>query len=127
MSDITKNDCLLKQVEEQEKIARQFGFYWERFDQLIEQIQSECKEVQQAWQKNDRENLQEEIGDLLQAAACLAVFCELDPQETLRKSVKKFQRRYDNVVKLAQSEGYSDLKNQPFELLISYWKRAKKL
>lgn len=34
--------CLLKKVEKQELVAKEFGFYWEHFDQLIEQIQNEC-------------------------------------------------------------------------------------
>ena len=30
--------CLLKKIEEQELEAQEFGFYWENFDQLIQQI-----------------------------------------------------------------------------------------
>ena len=118
--------CLLKQVEDQEIAAKQFGFYWENIQQLIEQIQSECVEVQEAWEKNDRTHLQEEVGDLIQAAISLAVFCQLDPHETLRKSIEKFQKRYAAIVKFAQEDGYAHLHQQPFELLMHYWNRAKK-
>ncbi len=125
MKNSSKHDCLLKRVEEQEITARQFGFYWEHINQLIEQIQSECLEVQEAWQKNDRTHLQEEIGDLLQAAISLAVFCNLDPHETLLKAIEKFQKRYNTVVELAQHDGYTNLRQQAFEVLMSYWNRAK--
>lgn len=124
MSAFKENE-LLKRIEEQEIEAREFGFYWENINQLIEQIQSECLEVQEAWQKNDRSHLQEEIGDLLLAAISLAIFCGLDPQETLLKSSEKFQKRYKTVVKLAQTDGYHNLHQQPSELLMNYWKRAK--
>lgn len=127
MQNSSKNDCLLKRVEEQEIAARKFGFYWENINQLIEQIQSECKEVQDAWKKNDRTHLQEELGDLLQAAVSLAVFCDLDPHETLLKGIEKFQKRYNAVVELSQSDGYDNLQQQPFEVLMSYWKRAKNI
>ncbi len=121
-----KNICPLKQVEEQEIEARKFGFYWEHIDQLIEQVRSECLEVQDAWQKNDRSHLQEEVGDLIQATVSLAVFCGFDPRETLLKSVEKFQKRYDTCVKLVHDDGYADLRDQPFnDVLLSYWKRAK--
>lgn len=116
---------LLKEVEEQEKVAKEFGFYWENFSQLIEQIQNECKEAEEAWENGDIAHLQEEIGDLIQAAISLAVFCKLDPHETLSNSIKKFQRRYDAVVELARSEGHENLQRQSFETLIDYWKRAK--
>lgn len=118
---------LFKQIEGQAITARQFGFYWEHIHQLIEQIQSECLEIQEAWQKNDRSHLQEEIGDLLQAAVSLAVFCQLDPHETLQKSAEKFQKRYDQLVALAQNDGHSHLHHQPFDVLMHYWKKAKKL
>lgn len=120
-----KDHCLLKKVEEQEIAAREFGFYWENLRQLIEQIQSECLEVEEAWQKNDRTHLQEEIGDLIQAAVALAVFCDLDPHETLSKSIQKFQKRYDIVVELAKRDGYDHLHKQSFEVLMNYWNLSK--
>lgn len=119
------NECLLRQVEQQELVAKEFGFYWENLNQLIEQIQSECVEIQDAWNKKDVSHLQEEVGDLIQAAISLAIFCKLDPHETLSKSIEKFQRRYDLVVQLAQSEGHENLHQQPFETLMDYWNRAK--
>lgn len=125
MQDSLNECCLLKEVEKQEIVAKKFGFYWENFSQLIEQIQNECEEIQEAWNKGDRDHLQEEVGDLIQAAISLAIFCELDPRKTLLKSIEKFQRRYDVVVELARSEGHKDLHNQSFDVLMDYWKRAK--
>jgi uncharacterized protein YabN with tetrapyrrole methylase and pyrophosphatase domain len=116
----------LKRIEEQEIAARNFGFYWQHINQIIEQIHNECIEIQEAWQKNDLVHLQEEIGDLLQAATSLSIFCNLDPHDTLLKSIRKFQKRYDTVVKLAHEDGHKDLHQQPFEVLMSYWNRAKK-
>ncbi len=125
MQSCSQDHNLLKRVEEQEFVAKEFGFYWEHIDQLIEQIQSECAEIQEAWQKNDESHLQEEIGDLLQAAISLAVYCGMDPQETLLKSIEKFQARFSKVVAFAQEDGYQDLRQQPFDVLMNYWNRAK--
>lgn len=125
MKKNSKNNCLLKRVEEQEVAARNFGFYWESIDQLIEQIQSECLEVKEAWHKNDRKHLQEEIGDLIQAAISLAIFCDLDPHETLLNSIEKFQKRYDTVVELAKQDGHKTLHQKTFEQLMNYWNQAK--
>lgn len=119
-------DCLFERVEELEKKSLQFGFYWENLQQLIEQIQSECKEVQEAWEKNDAAHLQEEIGDLIHATLSLAVFCKLDSYETLLKSTKKYEKRFNALVKLAQADGHDHLNEQPFELLKTYWDRAKR-
>lgn len=125
MQDASNESCLFKQIEKQELDAQEFGFYWENFHQLIEQIQSECVEIEEAWDKKNSLHLQEEIGDLIQAAVSLAIFCKFDPHETLLKSIEKFQRRYDAVVQLAHSDGYENLHKQSFETLMDYWNRAK--
>lgn len=121
-----KKECLLQRVEELERISREFGFYWERIDQLIEQIRSECVEVQEAWENNDRTHLQEEVGDLIMATVSLAIFCELDPRETLRKSIEKYDRRFTKLVELAKKDGHENLAGQPFDVLNDFWIRAKK-
>lgn len=125
MQDFSNKDCLLKQVEKQEIAAKEFGFYWENFSQLMEQVQNECIEIQEAWDNEDINHVQEEVGDLIQAAISLAIFCGLDPRETLSKSIDKFQKRYDVVVQLAQSDGHENLQSQPFKTLMDYWNRAK--
>lgn len=117
--------CLLKRVEEQELEAEKFGFYWENYRQLMDQIQSEAREIQEAWEKGDKTHLQEEVGDLIQAAIGLAVFFRFDPQETLQRSIDKFQDRYDAVVEMAQKEGHATLHHQPYDVLMDYWNRAK--
>lgn len=116
---------LFKRIEQQEKVACEFGFYWNHINQLLKQIKSECQEVDEAWQKNDRTHLQEEVGDLIHASVCLAIFCQLDPYETLRKSLDKFQKRYDQVVAMAQEDGLDHLRNQSMDLLMDYWGKAK--
>lgn len=125
MKDHSHEQCLLKQVEKQELDAEKFGFYWENIQQLIEQIQSECIEIQEAWDKKDKAHLQEEVGDVMQAAISVAVFCKLDPRETLLKGIEKFQQRYDAVVQMAQNDGHKTLHGQPFDVLMHYWNRAK--
>jgi tetrapyrrole methylase family protein/MazG family protein len=127
MSHLDKNQNVFKKIEEQEMVARQFGFYWETMEQLTEQIQSECLEIKEAMQKNDHSHLEEEIGDLLQAAISLAIFCEINPEKALLKSIEKFQKRYDRLVALARQDGRENLQNEKMEVLMSYWKRAKKM
>lgn len=116
---------LLKKVEKQELDAKEFGFYWETIEQLFEQISSECREIEEAHRKGDKAHLQEEIGDLMSAAVSLAIFCGMCPSDTLKKSIDKFQKRYDTLVHLVKEDGRKDLKNQPFEVLMDYWNQAK--
>ena len=126
MKEAETAQSLFKMVESQELTAKDFGFYWETIDQILEQIRSECDEVHDSWQRNDRSHLQEEVGDLIQAAVSLAVFCGLDPDETLHKSIQKFQKRYDAVVKLAKQDGHTDLHGQSMDFFFSIGTRQSK-
>jgi uncharacterized protein YabN with tetrapyrrole methylase and pyrophosphatase domain len=117
--------CLLKKVEEQELEAKKFGFYWESLDQLLDQVKSECKEIEEAWERSNNADLEEEVGDLIQAAISLAVFCKLDPRKTLLLSIEKFQKRYEAVMRLAREDGLEHFHLQTFEKMMEYWNRAK--
>lgn len=119
------SDDLFDVVASQELVAKDFGFYWENFDQLLEQVQSECLEVQEAWKNDDHPHLKEEIGDLIQAAISLAVFCGVDPKTALVSSTQKFQRRYDVVLELARQDGHVDFHSMSFDQMMDYWNRAK--
>lgn len=118
---------ILKKLISLEKEASTFGFKWENPEQIMTQIRSELTEIE-AHLKNpdDREKLQEEIGDLLHAAFSLCVFCEFDPDEILENSVNKFKRRFKKTKKLAKKEGLENLNGQSFDKLMDLWDKAKK-
>ena len=117
---------LFKQIEKQETAARDFGFYWETIDQLLDQIRSECTEVHEAHQKTDLLHLEEEIGDLIHATICLAIFCKIAPQKALHRATNKIQKRFDKVFELAKKEGHKTLHGHSFDQLMYYWDQAKK-
>src|SRR5262245_3883873 len=116
---------VFKRVFEQEKESKEFGFYWEGIDQIIEQIKSECDEVKEAWLKGDRAHLEEEMGDLLNAAVCLSIFCRLEAEEALLKNTDKYEGRFRRLVKLVKQDGLENLKGKSIDVLLGYWRRAK--
>lgn len=121
-----EKECLLKKAEELEIESKDFGFRWDHIDQLMDQIQSECAEVKEAYEKGHKVHLQEEVGDLIHAAVSLAVFCDLDPRETFEESIVKYEKRFRKVIELAQKDGHATLKGHSFDRLMDYWKKAKK-
>lgn len=108
-----------------EQEAAHFGFKWEDATQIMQQIQSECAEVQAHLKdlasSETTEKLQEEIGDLLHAVFSLSIFCQLDPQVTLEKAIAKFARRFALVKQLAQAAGLFTLEGQSFQGLMHFW------
>jgi len=122
---------LLEKVVILEDDASHFGFRWETTDQIMQQIQSECAEIQEhlddGLSKANQTELQEEIGDLLHAVFSLCVYCRFSPQVTLAQSLTKFERRMRAVKLIAEERRLTTLEGQPFDELMRVWDKAKQL
>ncbi|MGL5741965.1 MAG: MazG nucleotide pyrophosphohydrolase domain-containing protein [Legionella sp.] len=119
---------LLNKVELLEREAAEFGFQWETAAQIMKQISSECAEVAEHLQPENKGNrlaLQEEIGDLLHAVFSLCVYCQFSPKETLNQTLEKFDRRLQAVKTITQEKGLDNLQGQPLKELMAIWDQAK--
>ncbi len=112
-----------------EKKSEDFGLAWPNSLEIIQQIESECREIREHLeQKNfDKAALSSEIGDLMHAVMSLSWFCGFDSKKVLVESCNKFEGRLNMMKKLAQAEGLPNLKGQDFNVLMRYWARAKAL
>lgn len=122
---------LLDKIVALEEEASEFGFRWESTEQIMHQIQSECEEIKEhldnGVSKENQNELQEEIGDLLHAVFSLCVFCRLSPRVTLGQTLTKFERRLRAVKLIAEENGLTTLEKQPFDELMRIWDKAKAL
>jgi uncharacterized protein YabN with tetrapyrrole methylase and pyrophosphatase domain len=110
-----------------EKDAKQFGFDWPDELMIIEQAMDECREIKEAIENHEqRERIQEEIGDLLHSAISLCEYAGFDVEETLHKVNKKFGNRMQAIKKLTHDAGLTNLKGQNFEFMMDLWRKAKK-
>ena len=115
---------ILDNIKKLDTQATTFGFQWSKASEIIDQIISECREIEQELQDSP-EKLQEELGDLIHATLSLCLFCGFDPKDTLEKSVLKFQKRFEAVKKITRESGLENLQNQPMEKLMEIWQKAK--
>lgn len=122
---------LLDKMVALEEEAAEFGFRWQNAEQIMQQIQSECSEIEehlhQGVSKDNQSLIQDEIGDLLHAAFSLCVFHRMSPRVTLSQALTKFERRLRTVKLLAREEGFVTLEGESFDLIMSFWDRAKEL
>jgi uncharacterized protein YabN with tetrapyrrole methylase and pyrophosphatase domain len=118
---------VLQQVVALEVEAETFGFKWEHAAQIMQQIRSECDEVEEHLQAKhpNQGALQEEMGDLLHAVFSLCVFCQFEPRDTLDKTLSKFARRLHEVKRLTHAQGLANLNEQSFDELMDVWEQAK--
>ena len=88
--------ALTRAVKLQKRAAR-VGFDWPQTDQVIDKIAEEAGELREAMASGDKAHIAEEYGDLAFVMANLARHLELDPEEVLRSSNRKFTRRFQGV------------------------------
>jgi ATP diphosphatase len=74
--------------------AATVGFDWSGAAQVVGKIEEEVREVRGALDAGSRGEIEDEIGDLLFAAANLARHAGVDPESALRGANAKFERRF---------------------------------
>ena len=122
-------DDLIKNLEISEKQAKDYGFYWPNSNEIMKQIRSECKEVEDLLdsQNPSPKHLQEEIGDLMHAVFSLCVYCGFDSKITLEQTLAKFEKRFAGLKHFAEQAGHKDLHGQTMEQMMQYWQKAKEV
>jgi ATP diphosphatase len=109
------------------KRAARVGFDFEHASQTADKVAEELAEVREAAAAGPSEEIFEEIGDLLFAAANLARKLDVDAEAALRAANAKFERRFRAMEKLAHARGeiFSSLSLAAQEALWLDVKRAE--
>jgi MazG family protein len=88
------------------KRAARIGFDWPDARSVIAKINEEVAEIEAEMAAGSvPDRVEDEIGDLLFAAANLARKLEVEPETALRRATAKFERRFREVEKLAAERG----------------------
>jgi len=103
----------------QEKAGR-VGFDWPDIEGPWAKLKEEIEELQSA----TNEQRQEELGDVFFALVNLGRFWQLDAEEALRLSVKKFIRRFDEVEQQVEKSG-QDWQDFNLTELDEFYNKAK--
>ena len=121
--------ALVKASRIQEK-ARGVGFDWEEKSQVWEKVEEEMREFREEFnavenEKINPEKAEEEFGDLLFSLINYARFIDINPEDALEKTNKKFIKRFQYLEKKARELG-KNLKDMTLEEMDVYWNEAKK-
>jgi MazG family protein len=74
--------------------AASVGFDWENPGQVLEKLDEELRELEQARENGTPAELEGEIGDLLFVLVNLARKIKVDPEQALRRTNAKFRKRF---------------------------------
>jgi len=87
------------------KKAAKVGFDWENADQIFEKLDEETTELKAALKSGDKQNIAEEIGDLLFVIQNLARHLDIEPETALKKTNRKFRKRFKFIEDSLKSQG----------------------
>jgi MazG family protein len=96
--------ALMRAQKAQSKAAR-VNFDWTELRDVIAKIEEETAETKAAISSQDRQAIEDEIGDLLFAVVNLARKCKLDAESALQTATDKFVARFTRLVDELQSRG----------------------
>jgi len=105
--------------------AARAGFAWPEPEQALAKVAEELDEVRAELEAGDRARLEQELGDLLIAAAGLAQRLEVDPEAALRAATARFESRLRHVERGLAAEGRR-LADAGADELRARWERAKR-
>lgn len=108
--------------------AAEVGFDWTRVGDLLDKIEEELRELRQELTSSERkgvsQQIEEEVGDLLFAAANLARFLRSDPESCLRRANQKFKRRFQ-VMEVEAAKRGKKVRECTLEQMESLWNELK--
>ena len=114
----------LMRAEKLQKRAARVGFDWPNLDGVYEKIDEELEEVREAISSQNKDAMEDEIGDLLFAVTNLARKTGINPEQALRRTNQKFTDRF------AYIEAQAKLQNREMGALSldemeALWRQAK--
>lgn len=116
--------AMVKSMRIQEK-ARGVGFDWDRPEQVWEKVEEELNEFKEAAESGDQKHAEEEFGDVLFSLINYARFKNINPEEALERTNKKFIYRFQYLEEASKADG-KNLSDMTLEEMDRYWNEAKK-
>ena len=100
------------------------GFDWDKIELVWEKIHEEILELKEAEQQNNKDHIEEEIGDVLFSIVNLSRFLEISADNALRRTNRKFINRFKKVEKGIEGKG-KEMEEATLEEMDIIWNQSK--
>ncbi|MFZ4399894.1 MAG: nucleoside triphosphate pyrophosphohydrolase [Bacteroidales bacterium] len=117
--------AMVKAYRIQEKV-RGVGFDWEKTHQVWDKVMEEINEFKEEIDSNaTKDKIENEFGDILFALINYARFIDINPEDALEKTNRKFIKRFKYLEEKAL-ENSKSLHDMTLAEMDVYWNEAKK-
>nr|WP_314839518.1 nucleoside triphosphate pyrophosphohydrolase [uncultured Flavobacterium sp.] len=117
--------ALVKASRIQDKV-KGVGFDWEETHQVWDKVQEELEELQVEVQTGDQDKIEAEFGDVLFSMINYARFLNVNPEDALERTNKKFIKRFQYLESKASELG-KPLMDMTLAEMDIFWEEAKRL
>ena len=115
--------AMVKAFRIQEKVHG-VNFDWENSSQVLAKVKEEIGELEDEISKNNPEKMEEEFGDILFSLINYARFLNINPEDALEKTNRKFIARFQKMENLILADGKL-LTEMNLSEMDEYWGKAK--
>ncbi len=117
---------LIKAYRIQEKV-KGVGFEWEKREDVWSKVIEELNELKaEVDNGSDKSKMEDELGDLLFAITNYARYIDINPEDALERTNKKFIKRFQYIESESAKDGYK-IEDMSLEEMDFYWNKAKSL
>lgn len=106
--------------------AAKVGFDWQKVDPVLDKIGEETDELRAALSSGSKDEMENEIGDLLFSVTNLARHLGVNPEQALSRTNSRFVKRFSHIEDTLAAEG-KNIAEVPLEDMEMLWQQAKKL
>ncbi len=115
--------AIVKAFRIQEKV-RGIGFDWDNKSQVWEKVLEEIEELKVEMKKGDNDRIESEFGDVLFALTNYARFINVNPEDALERTNKRFIKRFQIMEEMITKDGLS-LSDMKLSEMDVFWEKAK--
>lgn len=116
--------AVVKSNRIQDKVSG-VGFDWEKPHQVWEKVQEELSELNSEIEAGNTDKIEAEFGDVLFSLVNYARFINVNPENALERTNKKFIARFQYLEQVAKKAG-KELSNMSLAEMDVYWNESKK-
>jgi MazG family protein len=125
MDGVPKNAPALLRAQRLQERAARVSFDWDRLTDVVNKLEEELNELKTAITVNNRQEIEEEIGDIFFSLVNISRFLDISAEDSLRKSSEKFTQRF-KYIEEAFDNNYEQMKKAGLKELDKKWEEAKK-
>ena len=125
LTSVAKSLPALMRAQKVGKRAMRAGMDFSCVSDAVERVKSETDELEEAIRSGKKDDIYEELGDLLFSCVNTARHLNIDAEEALTRATEKFIERFAETEDLVRLDG-ADMKALSIDQLDVYWNKVKK-